>query len=292
MHQWATEVNDTDYCFENVLPFYKKSAAFTPPNVTRRSANATAQYDTSAFNQSGGPLRVSYANYAMPFSSWMELGMKAIGLEEAQDFNSGKLKGYQYCSSTLNPSNGRRESSQTAFLPGNLPSQLKLYTNTLAKRILFDNAKNAIGVEIQDEFGVKHNMTASKEIILSAGAFQSPQLLMVSGIGPADILNTHHIPIVSKLPGVGQNMWDHPFFGPTYRVNMDTFTRVANDLAYLVSQFLAFETQQSGPMANPVADFLGWEKIPQELRSSFSSSTQQSLAQFPDDWPEAEVGSP
>lgn len=288
MQQWADTVNDSSYTFDEVLSYYKQSVQFTPPNTQIRASNATATYNENAFEQNGGPLQVSYANYAMPFSSWMKLGMEAIGIKEKDDFNSGSLIGAQYCASTIDPSNELRSSSQASFLTKITPSTLTTYSNTLAKKVIFNNQKKAIGVEVNGLLGNTVSLHASKEVIISAGAFQSPQLLMVSGVGPSDELKEHGIEVVADRPGVGQNMWDHPFFAPTYRVQVDTATKVANDLLYdagtVVGEFL-----KTGLLTNPIADYLAWEKVPQFLRSQFSQSSQDSLKQFPSDWPEAEV---
>lgn len=289
MQQWADAVNDTSYAFEATLPYYKKSVHFTPPNDQLRASNATAKYDTDAFEENGGPLEVSYSNYGMPFSSWMELGMEAIGIKQAQDFNLGTLMGAQYCSSTINPSSEQRSSSQESFLSKITPSSLTTYSNTLAKKIVFNKNKKATGVQVKGLLGNTITLSVTKEVIISAGAFQSPQLLMVSGVGPANTLNEHNIDIVAELPGVGQNMWDHPFFAPTYRVQVTTLTQFANDLLYAASRTVSGVLTKTGPLTNPVADYLAWEKIPKSLRSAFSKTTHSALSRFPSDWPEAEV---
>lgn len=116
MQLWADTVGDQSYTFENMLPYYKKSVQFTPPDTGLRDPNATTQYDASAFDPAGGPLRVSYANYAQPFSSYLQPAMEEIGVAQAKDFNSGTVMGSQYCSSTINPENENRDSSQTSFL--------------------------------------------------------------------------------------------------------------------------------------------------------------------------------
>ncbi|KAI9372378.1 hypothetical protein BJX61DRAFT_507677 [Aspergillus egyptiacus] len=286
MEMWAEAVNDSSYSFDSVLPFYQRSVDFTRPDTVKRADSASALYNAVAFDPAGGPLQVSYSNYAMPFSSWMELGMQAIGIPKAVDFNSGEVRGYQYCSSTIRPSDQTRSSSESSFLERDVPN-LSVYTHTLAKRILFDGDNNAIGVEVSMA-GIKRTLRASREVVVSAGVFQSPQLLMVSGIGPRDHLQEHNITVVSDLPGVGQNMLDHPFFGPSYRVNVETLTRVATHPFYLVSQLVQWATSHDGILANPVADFLAWEKIPDDLRAGFSQATLLNLSQFPADWPEAE----
>ncbi|KAL6229786.1 hypothetical protein BDW75DRAFT_245413 [Aspergillus navahoensis] len=289
MDMWAEAVNDTSYIFENTLPFYKRTVDFTVPDMASRTTNASVQYDANSFDAAGGPLHVSYSSFVQSFSTWMKRGMAAIGLSEINDFNNGKLAGYQYCASTIKPDDKTRSSSQAAFLPKGkaVPDNLTIRTQRLAKRILFDEHKNAIGVEVADGFGFRSNITAAKEVIVSAGAFQSPQLLMVSGIGPTEQLAEHGIEVVSDLQ-VGQNMWDHPFFALSYRVNVETLTRVANDLLHLGSSFLDYTTKHTGPLTNPVADFIAFEKIPPAHRKAFSTETERGLAEFPEDWPEVE----
>lgn len=290
MDKFAVEVGNEDYSFDNILPYYQKTVDFAAPNATARRSNATAGYEASAFTSEGGPLSVSYPNYAMPFSTWMERGMDAIGIQQADDFNSGSLLGYQWCASTIDPEDEHRSTSETAFLSPKAPSNLTIYKKTLAKRILFDDRQTAYGVLVQD--GQKtETIRAAKEVILSAGAFQSPQLLMVSGVGPADALARHGIPVVSELAGVGQNMWDHPWIAPTYRVNVETLTASANKLIKAGLSSINTTAPATGILSNPLADFLAWEKIPESLRSKFSSKTLEDLAQFPEDWPEAEVRS-
>jgi choline dehydrogenase-like flavoprotein len=287
MEQWATVVGDSSYTFDRILPYFKRSIQFTPPNQETRLPNGSAGFDSTAYDTRGGPLQVSYSNYAMPFSSWMRLGMHAIGINDTEEFNLGSVMGAQYCASTIRPRDQTRSSSESSFLGIN-PSFLTTFKYTLAKKVLFNNQKRATGVLIQGILG-PFTLHANKEVVLSAGAFQSPQLLMVSGIGPAVTLKEHGIPILADRPGVGQNMWDHPFFAPSYRVRVSTVTKLVTNLLYLLEQVANAAILKQGPLTNPVADYLGWEKIPRQLRSNFSHQTQRELTRFPSDWPEAEV---
>ncbi|GIZ39404.1 hypothetical protein CKM354_000278900 [Cercospora kikuchii] len=288
LQQWADAVDDDSYTFSNWLPFFQKSVRFSPPGPTRAS-NATTGFDASAFNANGGPLDVSYANYAGPFSSWIEGSLNEIGVPTNDEgFNSGNLFGAQYCSSTINPSDQKRESSQTSFLDAAARRpNLRVFTLTKAKKILFEN-KRATGVRVTSGGFIPYTIRARKEVILSAGAFQSPQLLMVSGIGPASTLRRFNIPVIQDLAGVGQNMWDHIFFGPSYRVKVETLTRVVNDPFYLAAKFAEYEGQKTGVLTNPVCDFLGWEKTPAALKNGFSATARAELSRFSADWPEIE----
>ena len=226
--KWSEQVGDESYASDNLLPYFKKSVNFSPPNGAKRFPNASAEYNLDAFSSTGRPLHVSYANYPQPFSTYMERWLHEIGIPEIQDFNSSQILGAQYCSSTIDPANEIRDSSQTSFLDGGATyTNLKVYTATRADKILFNSAKQVIGVQV-DTADLPYILSATKETIICAGGFQSPQLLMVSGIGPASQLEAFDIPVITDRPGVGQNLTDHIFFGPTYPVSVQTFTRLAN----------------------------------------------------------------
>lgn len=164
----------------------------------------------------------------MAFSSWARLALDQLGFPRLNGFTSGNILGQSYQLLTIDAQNFERDSSETSFLQKlGLPnSNLIVYPSTLAKQITFDANKRAIGVII-DFGGESYLLSAKEEVILSAGAFQSPQLLMVSGVGPASTLKAYNIPVIADLPGVGQNMWDHVVGGPSFRVNVLTTTELS-----------------------------------------------------------------
>ena len=110
---------------------------------------------------------------------------------------------------------------------------------------------------------------------------------MVSGIGPRETLQQYDIPVISDLPGVGQNMWDHLLFGQSYQVTPITHSALSNAsyLALATEQYIANGT---GLLGNPGGDLLGWEKLPSPQRDSLSKASMAALATFPSDWPELE----
>lgn len=206
---WADVVGDQSYSFDSFLPFFQKSLDFTPPDMSRRAANATPEYDVATIGKAAGPLSLTFPNFAQSISSWCQKGFQEIGIPPIAGFTSGKLLGSSYVLDTIQPSTQLRESSETAFLQpmlNNPKSKLVVYRSSLGKRILFDYNKKANGVLVNTD-GASYTLSARKEVIVSAGAFQSPQLLMVSGVGPAASLQKHRIPVVANRPGVGQNMW-------------------------------------------------------------------------------------
>lgn len=226
----------------------------------------------------------------MPFSQWVNKGLTAMGIPESQDFNSGTLMGHQHCMMTIRPFDQTRSSSEAAFLLyDNHVEKMTIYQNTVVKKILFNDQKRATGVRATGWWDF--NVNARKEVIISAGAFHSPQLLMVSGIGPINTLQEHNIPVIVNLPGVGQNMWDHVFFGPSYQVKVSTFTMLAQSTFWFAEQLASYSIFHTGMLTNPSTDYLAFEKIPSPWRSPLSIESEQDLSWFPDDWPEVEVRS-
>ena len=294
MQRWSDDVSDSSYTFANLLPFYKKSVHYTPPSIAY--PNSSNVQDSSAFDPSGGPLQVSFGKYDDPFGTWAQKALQAAGEAAIAGFQIGKLIGSAYLAFTVNPVNGHRSSSEASFLQSaKSPNNLFIYNNTLAQKIIFKGPQNtaqgvivsSIGIDVQ-ESGPLYTLSAKHEVILSAGGFQSPQLLMVSGIGPREILESHGIPVLKHLPGVGQNMQDHVFWGTSFQVDVTTSSSALNHPALEAEAVLEYNINATGPLTNPIVPVLGWEKIPQADRAAFSPATQQALSTFPADWPEIE----
>lgn len=294
MQMWADEVDDSSYTFANLLPFYKKSVEYTSPSIEYK--NSSNEQTSGAFDPSGGPLQVSFGKYEDPFGTWLQGAYQAAGQVAIKGFQIGQLLGSAYVAFTENPVNGHRSSSQSSFLESaQSPNNLKVYNNTLAQKIIFRGHKNiAQGVVVSSEStsqqaAATYTLTAKREVILSAGAFQSPQLLMVSGIGPCDTLRNLNITVLHHLPGVGQNLQDHPFFGTSFRVDIPTASAALNNATLNAAAIAAYLSAATGPLTNPAIGVFGWEKVPSPNRTAWlSPSTQEALATFPPDWPELE----
>lgn len=153
-----------------------------------------------------GPLAVSDQAFTHPMSkTWVQACQQA-GLPFNPDFNSGQQEGcglYQ-----INARNGRRSSAAVAYLnPVRRRRNLTVRVKTRALRVVLDGNR-AVGVEVLAR-GQRKVLRAAREIILTAGAINSPRLLMLSGLADADQLRHHGIDLVQHLPGVGQNLQDH-----------------------------------------------------------------------------------
>jgi choline dehydrogenase len=173
------------------------------PHFTRMEGN---QKFNSAFHGAEGPLRVSDPAFICEMSHIYVRTLQGMGVPFTPDFNLGDPSGVGY--PQLTTGGGRRCSAVDAFiapLRGN--PNLHVVTGAKVRRILIENGR-AVGVEYA-EGGDTRMARTDGEVLLAAGAFVSPQLLMLSGVGPADQLRALGIDVVADVPGVGENLQDH-----------------------------------------------------------------------------------
>lgn len=272
-------------------PFFKRTYHFNIPNDEVRPANSTPNYTLAGYNIPGTGVELTYGNYANAISSYGPEAFASVGFPANPDFNSGDLLGYGYFPSTIDPTTGLRSSAETALLSPAMSKAplLTIYQSCMARNILFNDQKRAVGINVTVD-GIKpFTLTARKEVILSAGAWHSPQLLMVSGIGPRSTLQQFDIPIVSALEGVGQNAWDtQNIGGPSFNISTVSASRLGVPGPALDEAMSLLLLNGSGPLTNVGVDFWGWGDIPGDLRANFSQSTKDAFAQFPAGWPEFE----
>ena len=269
---WAAAVNDQSYTYDNMLQYYKRTMNFTAQPHATRLENATAVLNAADL-ATGGGIQVTYAAYAQSWSTWVSKGLAAIGVPEVGAFINGNLIGHTWQMNTIKASDSARSDSDTAYLrPVMNRPNLSVFRFTMAERIVFEN-KTAKGVEftstVMNCIGI---VMASKEVILSAGVFQSPQLLQVSGVGPKALLEKHGIKVIADMPGVGQGMRDHMTIFASYEVNVVTTTALSN-AEYLANAIKEFNARATGPLSSAGGDLIGGEKIPAELRKEFRPET-------------------
>jgi choline dehydrogenase len=190
--RWANREGATGWSYFEVLPYFKRAE--------------TREIGGDAYRGSAGPLFVSTASQPNPlFGAFIEAGQQA-GYPFTEDLNGRQQEGFGKMDMTIH--NGRRWSTAMAYLrPAMKRPNLTVLTRALAGRILFEG-RRAVAVEYQQREGVSR-ARAGREVILAGGAINSPQLLMLSGVGPADHLKEVGVPVVHDLPGVGQNLQDH-----------------------------------------------------------------------------------
>src|SRR5258708_2852768 len=199
--QWRQFGNE-GWDYESVLPYFRKA------EDNERGADA--------FHGSGGPLRVSNQAYEWEIGKALLEACKQAGIPETPDFNGAQQEGCGYYQTTTN--NKRRWSTAAAYLnPARGRANLKIEIHAHATKVVIENGR-AVGVEYQTPGGRKISR-ARREVVVSGGAFGSPHLLQLSGIGPGAHLHDMGIEVVHELPGVGSNLQDHFNTFCTYRIS-------------------------------------------------------------------------
>lgn len=190
-NEWR-DAGCTGWGWDDVLPYFRKAQ------------NQTC--GESKFHGVGGPMHVSDPVEPLELADAVIAAGQEAGLPKRTDFNAGEQEGIGYWQTTT--WKARRWSSANAYLdPVRKRSNLRIVTHAHATRVLLEG-KRATGVEFSLG-GVLHRIKARREVILSGGAFGSPQLLQLSGIGPAEHLKAMGVPVLHNLPGVGENLQEH-----------------------------------------------------------------------------------
>jgi choline dehydrogenase len=189
--QWA-QLGNAGWSYDDVLPYFRKA------ENQERGAND--------FHGVGGPLDVADIRMRHPLYDDFINSAVASGFPRNNDFNGADQEGAGAYQMTVG--RWRRSSTSIAYLePARKRTNLTIETRAHVNHIVFDG-RQASGIEYERN-GAVQVARARREVILAAGAINSPQLLQLSGVGPADLLKKFDIPVIHELPGVGQNMQDH-----------------------------------------------------------------------------------
>jgi choline dehydrogenase len=228
---WA-RLGAAGWSYREVLPHFKRLERYEGGESEYRGAR--------------GELGVSNLKNDHPYcDAWVEAG-RQFGLPFNEDFNGASTFGvgaYQ-----LSIKEGWRASASSAFLrPALRRPNLELRSGAHVTRVLFERGR-AVGVEWRERGGTR-KAHAEREVILAAGAIQSPQILQLSGVGPAKLLESHGIPVVADAPGVGENLQDHYQARTIVRLRkpMSLNDDVRNPLK-LASMGLEWLLRNSGPL--------------------------------------------
>ena len=197
----------------------------------------------------GGEVRVENPRVRWDIiDAWREAAAEC-GIPPVKQFNGGDNFGCAYFQ--MNQKRGRRWSATNAFLrPAMHRPNLTVMTGAAVSRIRIEK-RQAVGVEFTHR-DARFFAEAKRETILAAGAIGSPQLLQLSGIGPAELLTKNHIEVVHALPGVGENLQDHLQIRMQYKVkNVKTLNGIANSLAGKAAMALEYFLFRTGPLTMP-----------------------------------------
>ncbi len=237
---WAS-LGNPGWSYAEVLPYFKKLEHY--------------ERGPSEYHGGDGPLNVADSRYTNPLTrAFVESGI-AAGYMRNDDFNGVAQEGVGLFQVTQK--NGERHSAADAYLkPAQRRPNLTTMTSARAMRLL-NEGNQVVGVTYRQN-GRVHEVRARREVLLCAGAIQSPQLLMLSGIGPADHLRSHGISVVSDLPGVGQNLQDHVAAGVMCSCSRPISLNRALTPWRLPANLLRYALFHQGPLTSNVVEAGGF----------------------------------
>jgi len=226
------QLGNVGWSYDDVLPFFKKAE--------------DNERGSDEFHGKGGPLGVSNTPRHELADAFIASAVK-VGYPRNTDFNGSSQEGFGY--NQLTTRGGRRCSTAVAYLrPARRRANLKIITEALASRILFRNGE-AVGVEYK-RAGNTETVSARREIVVCGGSINSPQLLQLSGVGPAELLAQHGIPVVAEASKVGEDMQDHFGVPLTFRCNKPiTINDYLNNPLRKLKMGIDYVLFKRGPMA-------------------------------------------
>ncbi|WP_010110044.1 GMC family oxidoreductase [Verminephrobacter aporrectodeae] len=231
---WVAQGNP-GWSYDDVLPWFK-----------RLESHPLGDTD---WHSGSGKIRIT-RDAVHPICDAFFAACAALGHCANADFNGAQLGGYGVYD--VNTRNGRRDSSGTAYLrPALRRANLVVHTQALVERVLFDAQRGAVGVEVLVR-GQRHRFGARREVVLSAGAVATPQLLQLSGVGDAALLQRHQIPVLQHAPAVGRNLQDHLCTSFFLRANRSTMNDQIRHPWQQARALLAYWFRRRGLLATTV----------------------------------------
>ena len=246
-NDWA-KLGNPSWAFDHVLPYFKRS----------EHNEQLAQLDPNYHGQ-GGLLNITYnQKYRSAAAEAFVASCKILGIPENHDVNGAEQEGAGYFQFSIKDQ--KRHSTATAFLkPALSRPNLQVITLAQTQRLLIEKDR-AVGVEFLKAGKTLQTAKANREVILCAGAFQSPQLLLLSGIGPEGELKKWGIDLKKALPGVGQNLQDHMFVNASAITHTKGLNHVLKPLSQL-QYLLQYVISKSGPMTIGPLEAVAFTKV-------------------------------
>ena len=236
---WAS-LGNAGWSYDEVLPYFKR-------------AEHNETHGANDYHGAGGPLNVAELRSPSPLNRSFLEAAALNGVPHNADYNGAEQFGaFMY---QVTHRNGERCSAAKAYITPNIARpNLALKLNAASARVLFEG-RRAVGVAYR-QGGALHEVRARREVVLCSGAFGSPQLLMLSGIGPGAALQKLGLPVLQDLPGVGQNLQDHIDHVQTWRTRSDTHTfgLSARGGARLTAAMLEWKRQRTGLITSSIAE--------------------------------------
>ena len=236
---WAS-LGNAGWSYDEVLPIFKR-------------AERNEIFGADNYHGADGPLNVTFPRHNSPVNQMFIDAAAMNGVVPTADYNGAMQAGsFMY---QVTQKDGERCSAAKAYLTPNLSRpNLTVLTHAVSARVLLEG-KRAVGVAYYQN-NILREVRARQEIILSSGAFGSPQLLMLSGIGPAADMQRMGIPVLHDLPGVGKNLQDHIDYVQTWRTRSDTetFGVSMRGTTKMTGAMFEWKSKRTGMVTSPFAE--------------------------------------
>ncbi|KAG8160823.1 hypothetical protein KVR01_009087 [Diaporthe batatas] len=264
MHDaWAEISREQRWSWDRMESFYKRFQTVQVSGVTRKDASSTEP-------ETSGPIQASYPRHTNTLQRAWEEVFRSLGAYSDEDGMSGLATGGVTTTNAIDARSmkGERSHSGNSFLKPALDrANLSVETHARLRKVNFQETSHgdtkllkAIGVTYEQR-GITVSVGADKEVILCAGAFGSPQILELSGIGSKEILKVAGVPCLVDLPGVGENLQDHLNYGPSVEIDVDieTLDNFTTDPAVAEKERQEYEQSRTGVLSEGAAySFAYW----------------------------------
>ncbi len=245
------QMGNVGWGWDDVLPLFKRS------ENNERGADP--------FHGNQGPLSVSNMRIQRPITDAWVAAAQAAGYPFNSDYNGAEQEGVGFFQ--LTSRNGRRCSAAVAYLnPVKQRPNLRIVTHAQVEKIVIEGSR-ATGVQYRGRSGTLQTVSAGKEIVLSGGTINSPQMLMLSGIGEAEQLRDHGIDVIRDLGGVGKNMQDHLQARLVYKTHEPTLNDEVSTLSGQARIGLKYLMFRAGPMTMAASLATGFMKTRKDLET-------------------------
>ncbi|KAF2851574.1 GMC oxidoreductase [Plenodomus tracheiphilus IPT5] len=276
------QLGNNGWGWDGLYPYFKKSTELiVPPNATVEAFGIT--WNPDAYGS--GPLKLGFSDFQYPDTTAYFRAFEGQGAHKAIDGNAGDAYGTSWYPNTMDPKKGERSHARNSYYePIRERSNLKVLLETEAAEVVFD--KLAVkGVRFTDR---KTNKTstvyASREVILAAGAINTPKLLQLSGIGPRSILEAAGIEVRYELDGVGANFQDHPYTLMAFNLSNTSSPSpgsLATNVTFNASAWEQYRTSKTGPLTNARGNSLAFIPLPQIDPTNYLTLATKVLSQDP-----------
>lgn len=224
-------------------------------------------YDNTAYSVNG-PITLSYPTYVSPASTSFIEALGAINVSTVAELDLGDNVGAKQEPLVLDAQQRRVSSYDGYYKPARNRTNLLVMPLAQVRQVILEQVNNSLtatGVVFTDSLtGSTLNVSATKEVILSAGVFQTPQLLMLSGIGPQQTLEKFGIPVYHTNENVGRHLQDHCYFSVIARVHQNaSASQLYNRIDLLQAAQKQYTDSNTGPLTTPIGPTYGFQQIPE-----------------------------